>query len=252
MYKLYVCVAILQITVQWKSNLFFVAAGTVGNMIIEWHNMVSLAVLSLAFQFAFFIYMNTIYRSDLTNRVMISYLHNSAFSRKVSQSFVMNIFFIFVRNVLHVLHVCLYFCLKSDCHIPLVFEACFFYTCWESVLCMYLDDTVRWLWQVLSLWLLPASGWSMVREPGAVSEWESERMGKERQHIRVWAWFRCGRTSTSLTWRSSCVSYKYKWHNTARVSPHKGKSRENSHVTRNAFWYRNGKMRFWQNAEYWL
>lgn len=126
MYKLYVCVAILQITVQWKSNLFFVAAGTVGNMIIEWHNMVSLAVLSLAFQFAFFyIYMNTIYRSDLTNRVMISYLHNSAFSRKVSQSFVTNIFFIFVRNLLHVLHVCFCFGLKSDCHIPLVFEACF-------------------------------------------------------------------------------------------------------------------------------
>lgn len=87
-----------------------------------------------------------------------------------------------------------------------------------------------------------------------LERWASERVRGwgRRDSISEWAWFRCGRTSTSLTWRSSCVSYKYKWHNTARVSPHKGKSRENSHVTRNAFWYRNGKMRFWQNAEYWL
>lgn len=60
-----------------------------------------------------------------------------------------------------------------------------FFTSVEKVSCVCTWTIPYADWQVLSLWLLPASGWSMVCEPGAVSEWESERMGKERQHIRV-------------------------------------------------------------------
>lgn len=57
----------------------------------------------------------------------------------------------------------------------------FFYTCWESVLCMYLDDTLRWLTSVVALtascqWMVDGS-WT----------WSSERVRGwgRREHIRV-------------------------------------------------------------------
>lgn len=130
--------------------------------------------------------MNTIYRSDLTNRVMISYLHNSAFSRKVSQSFVTNLFFYFcfkLTTCVTLLHVCFCFGLKSDCHIPLVFEACFLHLLRKCP--VYVPGRYPTLTVTSVVALTASCQWMVDGSWTWSSEWVSERMGKERQHIRV-------------------------------------------------------------------